>query len=85
MQEVNNQFVTYELTEKEYQQATQFTDLQRAMLQNEYAAKAASRLALVFNPAAAHEFVQEEAYLKGQMELLESLLHSGTPEVAAPQ
>ena len=74
MQEIKNVFTAFELTAEEYNQATQFTDLQRAYLQTELANKAQLRLALVFDPLAAHEFVQNEAYLKGQMELLEQLL-----------
>ena len=87
MQEVKNTFQQFEFTAKEYAQATQFTALQRAYLQTELAAKAHARLALTFNPLAAHDFVQNEAYLKGQMELLELLLNPSAEvdvEVDAP-
>ena len=83
MQEVKNTFQQFEFTSKDYANATQFTDLQRAYLQTELASKAHARLALTFDPLAPHEFVQNEAYLKGQMELLELLLNPSVSEVEA--
>ena len=83
MQEVKNEFQQFEFTATEYANAIQFTDLQRAMMQTTLAEKAHARLALTFDPLAAHEFVQNEAYLKGQMELLVELLNPAISEVEA--
>lgn len=84
MQEVKNVFQQFEFTAEEYNNAIQFNDLQRALLRTELAAKAQLRLALVFVPTAAHEFVQQEAYLKGQMEVLDYLLSLASSEVELP-
>ena len=67
-------FPSFMFTEGDLIAALSFTDVQRGYLQTELAAKQQLRLALRFDPTAAHEFIQQEAYLIGQMELLVELL-----------
>lgn len=74
MQSLPTKFTAFEFTEAELEQATTYTELQRAYLQTELANKAALRLAMIFNPLTINNDLQQEAYLKGQMELLEQLL-----------
>lgn len=61
-------------TEDEIFHARSYNEIQRAWLETELAERVEMRLALRFDPTAAHEFVQQEAYLTGQMELLQQLL-----------
>ena len=84
MIENSNTFRSYTLTPKEYQEATQFTDVQRAFLQNELAEKAGQRLALRLDPTQLHEFIQQEAYLVGQIEFLQQLLAPSSQPAAQP-
>lgn len=74
MQQAITKFTRYEFTEQEFRDALTFTDVQRAYLQTMLAEKAEERLALEVNTAAINVFIQDEAYLKGQMELLTVLL-----------
>lgn len=84
MIKTGNPFQSYELTPKEYHEATLFTDVQRAYLQNELAEKATSRLALRLDPTELHTFIQQEAYLIGQIELLQQLLAPPSQPAAQP-
>ena len=72
-------FQSYEFTEEEVISALTWTDLQLAYLRNELTDKMQQRLALRLDPLATHEFIQQEAYLTGQMELLEQLILPQTP------
>ena len=74
MQPIENKYSQTQLTPAEELQARQFTDLQLALLRNEYCVRRDQRLGMTFDPLAAHEFIQQEAYLKGQMELIDFLL-----------
>jgi hypothetical protein len=85
MQPVVNKFEQTILTPAEDLQARQFTDLQLAFLRNEYCARRDQRLGMTFDPLTAHEFIQQEAYLKGQMELIDFLLTVPEMEEVPPQ
>ena len=80
MQPIPTKFVAFEFTESELEQATTYTEIQKSYLQTLLTEKATLRLAMNFNPATISNDLQQEAYLKGQIELLESLLSSTSTE-----
>ena len=84
MIERSNAFRSFQLTPQEYQDARQFTDTQRALLQNDLAEKAEQRLALRLDPTQLHEFIQQEAYLVGQIEYIQQLLAASSQPAAQP-
>ena len=69
-----NPFSSYELTVEEEVQGSLLTITQKQMLQNDLAIYATQRLALEFDPLNPSIFVQREAGLKGQMEVIQYLL-----------
>ena len=71
-----NSFTSYELTDKEALQSSVFTFLQLQNLQNQLAACAEEKLNLEFDTEHPNEFVQQEAYKRGQIELLKFLIDS---------
>ena len=82
---VVNRFSQYELTEQEALQGKLLTDANQAVLQNELASVAEQRIALVYDVTNPNKFLQEDAYLRGQMELIEYLMqsHSSALDVVA--
>lgn len=74
MQTINNIFTSYSLTDKEKLQGTILNTDQKAVIQNMLSLVAQQKLGLKFS--ATQEFIQEEAYLSGQMDLLSNLLES---------
>ena len=86
--QIINTFSTFELSDKEAIQSAIFTTLQLQNLQNQLANAAESRLALNFDANNPSEFVQQEAFLKGQIELLKFLIDSSamaTEELTNPE
>ncbi len=74
VQKVDGSFVSYEFTPEEIVAAATFSDLNRMYLQSQLAGIAEQKLALVFDPANPLQYAQEEAFLKGQMTMLQFLL-----------
>lgn len=74
MQIVPNTFTSYEFTLEEERKAIIFSDYQLAGLQNEIAKAAEEKLALIYNPLNTENFLQQEARLTGQLELLSYLI-----------
>lgn len=68
-------------TADEARAATTFTDLQIAYLRNELAMKVSMRLSLELDVNNVLAFTQEEAYYKGQIELLTELLNPQQPSL----
>ena len=86
--QIINTFSTFELSDKEAIQSAIFTTLQLQNLQNQLANAAESRLALNFDANNPSEFLQQEAFLKGQIELLKFLIDSSamaTEELTNPE
>lgn len=73
---IPNMFSSYELTEKEALQGSIFTVLQIQVLQNQLSNIAEEKLSLEFDPLNPTRFAQEEASLKGQMDILNFLISS---------
>lgn len=67
-------FTTYSLNEEEQLLGQELNELQRAYLHNLRAEKAELLLRLPFTPEDVIGYTQQEAYLTGQVELLDSLL-----------
>ena len=73
---IPNVFSSYELTEKEALQGSVFTVLQIQYMQNQLSGIAEEKINLEFDPANPTAFVQMEASLKGQMDILTFLISS---------
>jgi len=69
---IPNSFTSFDLTEDELKEGQKLTALQKQVIQNSRASIAEGILALKMDPSNQLEFVQNEAYLKGQ---LESYMH----------
>ncbi len=71
---IPNTFTTYSLSEDEVKHGHRLTSLNIAVLQNQRAQIAEEKLALVFTPNDVLSYTQQEAYLKGQLDLLSYIL-----------
>lgn len=77
-----NKYATYELSDQELGfAAATISELTACWLQNLLVAAHETRLALPFDPEHPQRFVQEEAYLRGQEDTLETILSAVPPEV----
>lgn len=70
----NQSFLHYDLLETEFDSGCILTDYQKYVIQNDIAEAAERRLALTYDPTKPLEFVQQEAELKGQIQILKYLL-----------
>lgn len=68
---------TYDLTDEEYQLGATLSEEQKVVLHNRRAAVIEAKTQLLFDPNDVQKFVQDEAYLKGQLDLLTSILSEG--------
>ena len=71
-------FTSYELTEKEELTGSILTELQKCVLQNELSRTAMEKNLLTFDTEKPAEFSQNEAYLRGKIDLLSYLLENST-------
>jgi hypothetical protein len=69
-----NTFTTYTLSEKEQQLGQQLSSNNIVVLQNLRASIANEKLNLPFTPNDLMSYTQQEAYLKGQLDLISHLL-----------
>ena len=81
-----NIFTEYEMTQEEQQNGQIYSSNQLAVLKNLRALTAQQRLALAYDPIKHDEFIQNEAFLKGQLAILEVLIstHEETLAELAP-
>ena len=77
-------FTKYELTEEEMKLATSLNICTLALLQNLAAAAAEKRLALAPDGAKLHEFLQQEAELKGEIGAYQYLLALAETDAVSP-
>ena len=75
---IPNSFTVYDLTDKDALQGTVLTTLQRQVIQNMLAANAEEKLRLEYDPEKQLDFVQQEAYKRGQIDLLSYILDAST-------
>lgn len=69
-----NSFTSYELSEDEQRAAHTLSSLNISFIQNLRAAVAEEKLALEFTPNDLNTFLQREAHLKGQLDVLNYIL-----------
>lgn len=74
MQQIETPFTAYTLTEEELRLARSLTTEQRGYYQTLMSDAAGERLALEQDPLNPLQHVQREAYLKGQIDILNMLL-----------
>lgn len=75
MKLVPHAFNRYEMTEEESKGGHLLTLSNQAVIQNLIAEKSEAKLSLQLDPANINLYIQEEAYLKGQIEILQFLLN----------
>ena len=71
---IPNAFSTFELTEDEDKQGSILTITQQQVIQNKIAEAAQQQLNLVYDTKDPLKFVQEQAYLKGQLDFGQYLI-----------
>lgn len=69
-----NSFSSYNLTEEEFKNGSILTSLNIAVIQNLRSQIAEEKLNLPFTPNDVLSYTQQEAYLKGQLDILAHLL-----------
>jgi hypothetical protein len=75
---VINTFTQFQLNEHEQLSGTLMSNEQKMFVQTQIAGIAEQRLALTPDPTSYAAFIQQEAYLKGQMDFAKFLLDSST-------
>lgn len=83
MQELETSFKGWKFTEEELKAARQFSPEHRMYLQTLLADAAEQKLALVLDPYQPLKYTQEEAYIRGQMDIISMLLSDD--QVARPK
>jgi len=73
---IENSFSTFYLTEDEELQGSIFTVTQLQYLQNQLANIAEEKLALVFDTSEPLKFAQDEAYKRGQVDVMQYLIQN---------
>lgn len=79
MMPLDSDFQCFKLTPEECKDAQTYTPVQRAFLQNLLGEKAHVKINLKVTPNDINGFIQEEAFLTGQIELLRLLLSPVMP------
>ena len=74
VQRTYSTFEAFEFTEEELKAASTFTDLQRLYLTTLRAQAAMQKIALPFDPSNPQVFVQNEAVLRGKIDVITLLL-----------
>jgi len=74
MKQLDNEFTRYDLSLDEIQKASVLSEETRAVMQNLLSESATQKLDLVFDPNNPMVFTQEEAYIKGKIDILRYLL-----------
>ena len=70
----NNTFSTYKLTEEEQRNGSILSSLTVAVIQNLRSGIAEEKIRLTIDPNNTLSFIQQEAYLRGQLDILTYLL-----------
>ena len=73
---VVNSFSSYQLTDKQALEGAVLTSLQKQCIQNLLAINAEEKLTLEYDLSDPNTFIQQEAYKKGAIEILQFLLDS---------
>lgn len=75
-----NRFSSYTLSEAELKEGLTFNIYQLRVIQNMIAEAANEKISLVFDPTNPSEFIQREAELHGQINVLEYLIAASIKE-----
>lgn len=75
---IPNSFTTYDLDDAAVLQGSVYNELQLQVLHNHLATYAEEKIALDFDPEKTLQFAQDEASLKGKLELLQYLIDAST-------
>lgn len=75
MIKLETEFQLVQFSDLELKEATTFSPVQRAYFQNLLGEVAHRKINLKVDPIKFHDFIQEEAYLTAQIDLLRSLLN----------
>lgn len=73
---IDNEFACYDLTEEEALQGSIFTLTQKQVIQNLLAKAAAEKIHLELDVDKPDKFIQQEASLKGQLDILNYILEA---------
>lgn len=76
MKPISNTFQSYDLAEDEARNGAILTSLNIAVLQNLRTNIAEEKLNLIFTPNDVLSYTQQEAFLKGQLDILSFLINS---------
>ena len=84
---IANEFACYDMTEEEVLQGAILTITQKQVIQNLLAKAAEEKIHLEFDVENPNKFIQQEASLKGQIDILNYLLDASTAseEIIASQ
>jgi hypothetical protein len=74
MKQIPNIFTSYELSERNVLEGSILNQFQKALIQNQLSEIAEQIMGLVFDTKDHAAFVQQDAFLKGQMSILRVLL-----------
>lgn len=78
---IPNMFTSWELSEEEEIQGSILTITQAQLIQNLLASIAAEKNSLLFNVNDPQSFIQQEASLRGQMDILQYILDRSTASI----
>lgn len=73
-QQIASIFDEYVLTDEELKVAVTFNNLQRLYMQSKVSQYAVQKLNILYDPTKSHEFMQNEAYIRGKIDVLLELL-----------
>ncbi len=71
---IPNSFSSYSLTDKELKEGSKLTITQVEVLQNRMSMIAEQKLQLKLDPEHPQHFIQQEAYMQGQLDILDAIL-----------
>jgi hypothetical protein len=71
-------FTTYKFSEEEISLARQLSPEQRCYYQTLMADAAQEKIGMMYDPYKQRNFLQQEAYLRGQIDILNMILSEGT-------
>ena len=72
--QLRNIFTAWELSRDEIMQGSMLSTIHKLVIQNQIAVLAETKLALKFTPNNLTDYTQQEAYLAGKIEMLQTLL-----------
>lgn len=80
---IANSFTTYQLTDEEMIVGSILTIAQKQVLQNMLSVSAEEKIVLEYDVKCPETFIQQEAYKRGQIELLQYILDQSDAAVAS--